>query len=46
MYDCGGDLGFFTVMTLLEGKDMKAVKQKWSEVSIEVVEDIRHVADG
>jgi hypothetical protein len=26
-------LGFFTVMTLLEGKDMSAVKEKWRQVS-------------
>lgn len=25
--------GFFTVMTLLEGKDMSAVKEKWRQVS-------------
>ena len=25
-------IGFFTVMTLLEGKDMNAVKKKWDEV--------------
>ncbi len=33
--------GFFTAMTLMEGKDMKAVKEKWNSVRRKVVRRIQ-----